>query len=60
VVVHREDVKEEEDELEQTGEDGEEEAVLARVESVNEQENEIEQMGEAECVEETACTSGVS
>jgi hypothetical protein len=44
VDAHREDVREKEDELEQTGEDG--------VEGVNEQDK-LKKMGEAECVEET-------
>jgi hypothetical protein len=54
VDVHREDIKEGEDVLEQTGKDDSvEETVLGCVEGVNRQEDKLEQIGEAECVEET-------
>jgi hypothetical protein len=54
VDVHREDIKEGKDELEQIGKnDSVDENVLGCVEGVNGQEDKLEQIGEAECVEET-------
>jgi hypothetical protein len=50
VDVHREDLNEVEEELEQIGK---EETVLGCVEVVNGQEDKLEQTGEAECAEET-------
>jgi hypothetical protein len=54
VDVNRENIMEEEDEIEQTVKyDSVEETALTCVEGVNGQENKLEQVGEAECVEET-------
>jgi ASC-1-like (ASCH) protein len=54
VDVHCEDIKEGEDELEETVKDESvKENVLGCVEVVNGQEDKLEQIGEAECMEET-------
>ena len=63
VDVNRENIMEEEDEIEQTvKDDSVEETALTCVEGVNGQENKLEQVGEAECVEETVlgCEEGVN